>query len=65
MKILGIIIILIGIWPVISPKSALSTKTKLAKDVGAKLTFTKKTENIARVGGVIIVIIGLYLYFVQ
>lgn len=63
MKILGIIIVLIGIWPAISPKSALATKSRLARDVGAKLTFSKKTEKIARVGGIVLVIIGLYLFF--
>ncbi len=63
MGILILLVLILGCWVVISPKTALDFKIKIASKLGAKLTVSKKTYKYARYIGIVIVVLCLFALF--
>lgn len=59
MGLIIIIVLIMGIWMIASPKSALDFKIKMASKLGAKLSVTKKTYSYARYIGIALVAVCL------
>ena len=59
MGIIIIIVLIMGIWMVASPKSALDFKIRMASKLGAKLSVTKKTYTYVRYIGIALVAVSL------
>ncbi len=59
MAIIIVIVLVMGIWMTVSPKSALDFKIKMASKLGARLSVTKKTYTYARYIGIALVVVCL------
>jgi hypothetical protein len=59
----SIVLILLGAWMFVSPKSAIDVKVWTAKQAGATLKATKKTETFFKYLGAAFVLVGLYMMF--
>lgn len=63
MGLLMILVLVLGIWMVASPKSALDAKIKLASRMGAKITVSKVTYKYTRYIGVVLIVVSLLALF--
>ncbi len=63
MGILLILLLLLGIWMAVSPKSSLDFKIKMAAKMGAKLTVSKKTYQYARYIGIALIVLCVLALF--
>lgn len=61
--ILGIVIVALGGWAFLDPKSCLDMKVKWAKMFGVKMVPSKKTYQMYKWVGVAAVLVGLYIIF--
>ncbi len=59
----GLLLLILGAWTIISPKSVLDFKINIVKMFGAKLTVSKKTVDAIRWIGVIVFAFGILLVF--